>query len=122
MKNAINWFEIPAVDFARSVKFYSAILSTEMPQMEMGGCMMAFFPCDRETVGGAVVSGNGYKPSAEGSIVYLNGGDDLSEVLSRVEAAGGKVLLPKTLIREDIGYWAFFLDTEGNKVGLHSIK
>lgn len=122
MKNAINWFEIPVTDFARSVKFYSALLDTEMLQMEMGGCMMAFFPCDRESVGGAIVSGNGYKPSSEGTIVYLNGGEDLNTPLSRVEKAGGKVVLPKTLIREDIGYWAFFLDTEGNKVGLHSMK
>jgi predicted enzyme related to lactoylglutathione lyase len=70
-------------------------------------------------VGGGLVQGDGYVPTAQGINVYLNGGDDLNSVLRKVEAAGGKVVLPKTSIGEN-GFMAFFLDTEGNKVGLHS--
>jgi predicted enzyme related to lactoylglutathione lyase len=54
--------------------------------------------------------------------IYLNGGDDLSVMLGRVEPAGGKVIFPKTLISEDNGFFAIFADTEGNAVGLWSKK
>lgn len=81
--------------------------------------MMAMFPAE-DGVSGAVIKAEGYTPSAEGSIIYLNAGADLSDALGRVEAAGGLVVAPKTGIGEN-GYVAFFLDTEGNKVGLHSM-
>lgn len=122
MKNAINWFEIPAQNYERAIKFYEAIFGFEMYRMPMGGMDMAFFPCDREAVGGALVCGNGYIPSADGSVVYLNGGDDLNVVLNKVESAGGAVVVPKTLITEEIGFFGMFIDTEGNKVALHSQK
>jgi predicted enzyme related to lactoylglutathione lyase len=83
------------------------------------GFVMAMFPMTPEDVSGAIVQGEGYVPSTEGALLYLNGGDDLSAVLGRVESAGGKVVLPKTSINE-YGFMAFFTDTEGNKVGLHS--
>jgi predicted enzyme related to lactoylglutathione lyase len=73
-------------------------------------------------VGGAIVYGNGYKPSADGTVVYLNAGEDLNIILNRVVPAGGKAVTPKILITEEIGYSAFFIDTEGNRVGLHSAK
>jgi predicted enzyme related to lactoylglutathione lyase len=72
-------------------------------------------------VGGAIVQSDGYVPAANGSVVYLNGGDDLNVPLSRVEKAGGKVLLPKTPLGPN-GFMALFLDTEGNKIGFHSMK
>ncbi len=122
MKNAVNWFEIPANDIERAVKFYSTVLNTKLQQQEMLGTKMAFFTNDTEGVGGSICSGEGYKPSTDGSKIYLNGGEDLSEPLSRVEAAGGKVVLPKTKITDEIGYMATFIDTEGNSVSLHSQK
>lgn len=122
MKNAINWFEIPVQNYERGIKFYETIFGFEMYRMPMGGNEMAFFPCDREGVGGALVYGNGYKPSADGTLVFLNGGDDLSTVLNKVEAAGGAIVVPKTQVTEEIGYFGIFIDTEGNKVALHSQK
>ena len=120
MANALNWFEIPASDFARAEKFYSTIFATDLIPMEgVEGLQMSMFPAE-DGVGGGVVQSEGYVPSAEGTLVYLNGGDDLNVVLNRVEAAGGQVVLPKTGIGEN-GYMAFFMDTEGNKVGLHSM-
>jgi hypothetical protein len=74
-----------------------------------------------EEIGGGIVKGDGYEPSANGSIIYLNGGKDLSIPLSKVETAGGKVLLPKTSLGE-MGFMALFIDTEGNKVGFHSMS
>ena len=122
MKNAVNWFEIPANDIDRAVKFYSKVLNTELQQQEMMGTKMAFFTNEAEGVGGSICSGEGYTPSANGAKIYLNGGEDLAEPLSRVEAAGGKVVLPKTKITDEIGYMATIIDTEGNSVSFHSPK
>ena len=84
---------------------------------------MGLFPFDMENggIGGGIVEGPGYEPSQVGSLIYLNGGDDLAEPLSRVEKAGGKIVLPKTSLGPN-GFMAQFIDTEGNKVALHSMK
>ena len=120
--NAINWFEIPAKDFERAKKFYSAIYDYEMPVMNMGPLTMGLFPHDMESagVGGAITSGDGQVPSSDGIVIYLASGPDLQVVLDRVEAAGGKILQPKTEVSPEIGNIAFFTDTEGNRLGLHS--
>ncbi|WP_339752461.1 VOC family protein [Algoriphagus aquimarinus] len=124
MKNAINWFEIPAKNFERAKSFYEAVLATTMETMPMEemGMRMAFFPSDWENgVGGSIVFGPGCEPSEKGSLVYLNGGDDLNLALSRVEAAGGKIIIPKTSLGEH-GFMGQFIDSEGNKVAFHSSK
>jgi predicted enzyme related to lactoylglutathione lyase len=121
MSNALNWFEIPASDIKRAVKFYGTILGVELSIAEMmPGYKMAMLPAE-EGVGGGIVQGEGYTPSAVGALVYLNAGEDLAVALSKVESAGGKILVPKTNIGEN-GFFAFVLDTEGNKVGLHSMN
>ena len=71
-------------------------------------------------IGGAIVYGEGYIPTKDGVKVYLNAGNDLNVVLNRVEKAGGKVALPKTLVAPDLGYFAMLEDTEGNRISLHS--
>lgn len=122
--NAVNWIEIPVTDFDRALRFYGAIFDTKLFENMMGPKLMGFLPMDRnpQGVGGAIVKAEGYVPSSDGSKVYLAGGDDLNVVLNRVEAAGGRILEPKTQITPEIGYVAFFRDTEGNTVGLHSMK
>jgi len=121
--NSLNWFEIPAADIKRATKFYETIFSIEMPQMEMGGSM-AFFPAGMEggKVGGALVQSDMHTPSSQGAVIYLNANPDLDIALGKIEKAGGKVVMPKTKITDEIGYMAFFTDTEGNKVGMHSNK
>lgn len=123
IKNSINWFEIPVADFDRAKAFYEAILGAEMQPFEAMGMKSAFFPADLKNggIGGCIIRGDGYEPSLNGSRIYLNGGDDLSVPLSKVEQAGGKVVLPKTAIGPH-GFMAHFIDTEGNKVALHSVK
>ncbi len=122
MHNLINWFEIPAVDFDRAVRFYSAVLDARLEPMDLGGTKMGMFPNDGSNVSGAVVQGADYVPGAQGALVYLSGGEDLSPMLARVAQAGGTVIVPKTQISPEFGYFALFFDTEGNKVGLHSPK
>ncbi|HMR43871.1 MAG TPA: VOC family protein [Saprospiraceae bacterium] len=119
--NAANWFEIPATDFDRAQAFYNAIFDYEMPIMEMGPVRMGILPYKQgEGVGGGICCGEGYVPNPDGAKIYLNGGEDLSNVLARVEPAGGKVVMPKTEIGEGYGFMAFFVDSEGNTLGLHS--
>ena len=124
VKNAIVWSEIPVLNFARAKEFYSRIFDYEMPEMQMGNNRMGFFLMEQEQegVGGAIVQGDGYIPSKLGTRTYLNGGEDLNTVLERVDVSGGKVLVHKTLITEEIGFFAMFEDTEGNHVCLHSRK
>jgi uncharacterized protein len=124
MKNVINWFEIPVKNFERAKKFYETILGTTLPihdGMSSDGFKMAMLPCDKEGVGGAIVEAKDYEPSQKGVFIYLNGGNDLSVPLSKVEKAGGNILMPKTSIGE-YGFMARFTDTEGNKIGFHSMK
>lgn len=122
MENLINWFEIPATDFSRAVTFYKAILGLEIKETEMFETKMGFFPTDGKNVSGAIVQGEDYKPSTEGVIAYLNGGNDLQNVLYEVENNRRKVIVPKTQISPEMGYFGMFIDTEGNKMAVHSIQ
>lgn len=122
MENLISWFEIPAIDFDRAVTFYKAILGLAVEEVDMFGTKMGLFPMDGKNVSGAIVQGEDYKPSADGVIAYLNGGTDLQNVLNKVESNNGKVIVPKTQISPEFGYFAMFIDTEGNKMALHSME
>ncbi len=124
IKNSFNWVEIPALDFDRAKKFYNTIYDYEMTETMMGEIQMGFLLMEQGgNVGGAICKGEGYAPSegSRGAKVYLNGGKDMTVVLDRIEGAGGKVVLGKTLITEDIGYFSIFVDSEGNELYLHSM-
>lgn len=125
MQNAISWFEIPATDLPRAQKFYETIFNIQMIPMDMENIKMRMFPLDdmMTQIGGAVVDSGGFhKPSlTEGPLIYLNGNPDVQNVLNKVEAAGGTILVPKTQISPEYGYMAVLVDTEGNRIGLHSI-
>ena len=122
--NALNWFEISVNDISRATKFYETIFGIKLQPSEMMGMKMAFFPSEdmNGKVSGGLVQGPMHKPSNDGAKIYLNGNPDLANALSKIEAAGGKVVMPKTKISDDIGFMAFFTDTEGNTVALHSNK
>lgn len=122
-KNALYWFEIAAADFDRAVRFYESIFAFRMNPMPIAnGPKMAMFPvAPGGGVGGAVCHHpEWYVPSKAGTLVYLNADPDLATVLARVEGAGGKVVVPKTQISAQHGFMAVFLDSEGNRVALHS--
>ena len=123
--HAISWFELPATDLDRAQKFYEAIFEMTMVPLNLGNLQMRLFPLQdsRTGIGGAINKAEGfYKPSAtDGPLLYLNANPDVQQVLDRVEAAGGKVVVPKTEISPEYGYMAVFTDSEGNRVGLHSV-
>lgn len=121
--NSLNWFEIPAMDIARATKFYETIFDTKMmPLPEMMGMKMSGFPMEMGSgkASGALAQSPQHKPSMDGPVIYLNANPDIQKVIDRVEKANGKVVMPKTQISPEIGYMAFIVDTEGNKVGLHA--
>ncbi len=124
VQNAIVWAEIPVLNFDRAKAFYSKIFDYDMHEEMMGPYRMGFLPMDPDSkgVGSAIVQGQDYVPSALGTKVYLNAGNDLTTILNRIEPAGGKVIRSKTKITDEIGYYATFEDTEGNHVCLHSQK
>ena len=125
MNNAISWFEIPAIDLERAQKFYETIFSIQLAPLDLDNIKMRMFPLNdmMTQVGGAIVESGGFhKPSpTDGVLIYLNGNPDLQLVLDKVEQAGGKILVPKTQISPEYGFMAVLIDTEGNRIGLHSI-
>jgi uncharacterized protein len=120
--NVVSWFEIPVTNFVRAKAFYEVLLGRTLEPMVMGPVTMAFLSSDPNSAGGALVHGDGGVPSKQGTRVYLNGGDDLAPMLARVTGAGGSIAVPKTEIGGDFGCFAHFIDTEGNRVGLHSMR
>jgi len=124
-KNAISWFEIPTVDLDRAQQFYEAIFGIQLIPMEMPNFQMRMFPIEdpMEGIGGALVKTEGFYQSSatDGVLIYLNANPDVQLVLDKVEAAGGKIVVPKTEISPEYGFMGVFIDTEGNRVGLHSI-
>ena len=125
MKSAISWFEIGTTDLERATKFYETIFGVSLIPMDMPNIRMRMFPLDdmMNGIGGAIVDSKGFhKPSStDGPLIYLNGNPDVQFILDKVEAAGGKILVPKTEISPEYGYMAVIIDTEGNRVGLHSV-
>ena len=120
MSSVINWFDIPALKFERAVRFYETVLSCRLIQENMLGAQLAIFPAKPGEATGAIMAREGLQPSPGGTTIYLKAGNDLSAALARVEAAGGKVVFPKTFIKEGFGYFAIMIDSEGNSIGLHS--
>ena len=127
MRNTMYWVEIPAKNFERAKKFYETIFNLQMFPVPMPRGTYAIFPLDMEAkgAGGAIVEGVGYEPfenPEKGPIIYLDRGEDLSIPLSKVEGAGGKILLQKTKngANGEFGFIAHFMDPEGNRIGLHS--
>lgn len=120
--NSLNWFEIPAADLTRARKFYETIFNCQMDEYpEMMGMKMVGFPSNpgNRKANGALCQSEFHKPSQDGSIIYLNANPSIQNIIDRIETAGGKVVMPKTQISPEIGFMAFFIDTEGNRMGLH---
>lgn len=122
MENLISIVEIPVADFFRAVTFYQAILDVSIEETEMDGVQMGVLPGNGETVNVVLVKGDGYQPAAAGALIYLNAGNNLQLALDKIEPNGGKIIMPKTEISPEMGFFALFMDTEGNRLGLHAIR
>ena len=122
MSNPVVWFEIAATDLERAKKFYSEVFQLEMQYVDMPDSPMYMMGSSAEGIAGAsgaLVKSADNIPSTSGTIVYFYC-DDVEVEASRVEASGGTLIVPKTSLGE-FGFMAMFIDTEGNKVGMHSM-
>lgn len=119
--NPAVWFEMPATDLARAKTFYEQVFGLELMHMDMGPTSMEMFPSDpsKPNAGGALVQGDDYSPSATSTTVYFSV-TDIDAVLAEVAAAGGTIALPAMSIGE-FGSIGLFIDSEGNRVGLHTM-
>ena len=117
-----NWFEIPVKDLDRAVKFYEKVFDVTLSREDMAGMKLAMFPFTQDAPGaaGALIKGKSYEPSHAGTVVYFSV-QDIPETLRRIDANGGKTLMPKTAIGQ-YGFIAQYEDTEGNRLALHSMK
>ena len=124
-ENVVPWFEIPVLDMDRAKQFYETVFQFTITVHDLGGLIMGWFPQPKENAYGAtgsLVLQEEYRPSAtDGPLIYFNStSGDISNELSRVIEAGGKILKGKTLISEETGYMAVILDSEGNRIALYS--
>jgi hypothetical protein len=119
--NVAVWFEIPAVNFERAVGFYETLFDTKLIRDKFGPADLAVFPHEDNAMSGCIMKGEGYKPANDGCVVYLSSKVDLDVPLARVKKAGGSVATPKTALPPGMGFFAHFIDCEGNRVGIHSL-
>lgn len=113
-----SWFEIAVTDMQRAKKFYDTVFQIDIQVVEFGGFTMGIFP--HNNTGCALCIGEWYKPSTDGTLVYMNANPDLQESQDRIEKAGGKIIMPKKQISPEHGYMCIFIDSEGNRMALHS--
>ena len=122
--NVVGWFEIPVKKMERAISFYEKVFDLKLDRHKMGPLEMAWFPWLEDKPGSPgtlVYHPEYYKPSVDGVLIYLTAhSGDLSNELLKVEAVGGKILQPKTEISAEYGYMALILDSEGNRIALHS--
>ena len=120
MNSYISMFEIPATDISRAIHFYQVLLDIKIEKMDVDGIPIGILPYEGQTVHGVIIQADGYKPSSDGVTIYLNAGENLQIVLDRVEKNGGRIIVPKTAHADGNGFFAIFLDSEGNKMALNS--
>jgi predicted enzyme related to lactoylglutathione lyase len=122
-RNAVNWFEIPVADLDRAQRFYETLLDAPLRREAMGPeTTLAVFPYERGAgIGGCLFAGtHAPTPSDDGTVVYLDASPSLDAVLARIDAAGGRIVMPRTELPAGMGAFAQIVDSEGNRVGLHA--
>ncbi|PCJ83119.1 MAG: hypothetical protein COA57_12045 [Flavobacteriales bacterium] len=119
-KSWAHWFEIPVADFDRAKIFYETIFEVDIFPTDFGPFKMGIFP--HKEVGCALCHGEYYTPGQDGAVVYMDASPDLQVVQDRIDAAGGQVIMAKKQISKEHGYMAMFIDSEGNRMALHSMN
>ena len=122
-QNMVGWFEIPVTDMNRAKTFYEEVFKVTIQVHDMDGTIMGWFPWADNKPGAAgslIQNSDWYTPSDKDGVLVYFASTDVQNELDRIETAGGKIVQPKTQISPDIGYMALFLDTEGNRIALHS--
>lgn len=122
--NMVGWFEIPVTIMSRAKTFYETVFGINIKEEQFEDTLMGWFPTSKDpnakgASGSLVQNKKYYKPEANGTLIYFSS-PEITYELGKVEKAGGVILQDKTMISEDIGFMALFLDSEGNRIALHS--
>ena len=120
MSNQVVWVDIPVVKLDRAIRFYSAVIGMQVEKSEYPGGAIGRLPHKDNEVGGCLFESDKVKPSADGPLVYLNVHGRIDEAVEAVEPCGGKIMKAKESIGP-FGFRAIVLDTEGNRIALHSM-
>ena len=122
--NPISWVEVPVLDMSRAIRFYNRVFDWELQEVRIAPSLaMAWFPSDGQQngAGGALVQNTNYSPGSTGAVIYFTC-DDVSTAMGKVTSAGGEVLRAKTPVSPEFGFMGLALDSEGNRIALHSKK
>jgi hypothetical protein len=122
MKNLCAMVEISVADFGRAKTFYESILGFEIAEMNVLNTQIGMFPIEGYSNWGCISKCDQHSPSKNGALVYLNADGDIEGMLEKIASAGGEIVTPKTKLSDEFGYMAAFIDTEGNRIALHSMK
>jgi len=120
MQTKISWFQIPSTDFNRAVKFYETIFDSKLRMEQIGDLPMGIFTNEDGGSIGCIVQGEQFVPNENGPVLYLDATPSIDAVIARIGKAGGRVLIEKTELPRNIGFVAHFIDTEGNRLALHT--
>jgi predicted enzyme related to lactoylglutathione lyase len=122
--NMVGWFEIPVTNMERAKTFYNTVFNVDIQLQDFGGVLMGWFPFvdGKKGASGSLIQNRGYIPDEKKGVLIYFSSVDVNDELSRVQRAGGNIIQPKTMISKDIGYMALFIDSEGNRIALHSRK
>ena len=120
MKNLIAFFQIPALNFDRAVSFYESVFNITLTVSGSEKEKMGFFTQEERYVG-AISFTPDLTPSSNGILIYFDC-NDIDATLSTIKNNGGAIMKDKQAIAGGRGYFAVFLDSEGNSIGLYSAK
>ena len=122
--DTLCWTDIPVTNLDRAIKFYSAVLGQEVSKMSEGGFEYGLLPHEEQNASGCLCLssdsvGNKNQPAQTGPLIYLSVEGRLDDAVKAARANGGKVLEEKQQIGPH-GFRAMVIDSEGNRIALHS--
>ena len=121
MSNPVVHFEIPANDLGRAQAFYRQTFGWAInPISEMGYTLVMTAPTDEEgrlTRPGAINGGMLERQGAVTAPIITIEVPDIDEALELITAQGGRIMQAKQAVG-DMGFGAYFADSEGNVLGL----
>ena len=119
-RDSITWFEIPVRDIDAAARFYEKLVGRALRREAMLDSALAVFPCDEGGATGCLQSGPGVAAPGSATLVYLDVSPSLDAALERAQAAGGRIVKPRTALPPGLGFFAHIEDPEGNRVGVHA--
>ncbi|APV50075.1 glyoxalase [Betaproteobacteria bacterium GR16-43] len=117
--NRTVWVDIPVADLDRAAKFYNAVLALPIHKVAANG--VNFCVLDHGEGNGGCLIASKDAVTSKGILVYMNVNGRIRDAVAKAVANGGKVLEDTVAIGPH-GFRAVVLDSEGNRIALHSEK